>query len=105
MNQLQKLKLLLGNPQESDILLDFYLESAKDIICDIRNTDEVEPKYLKTQLRIAVELYNKRGAEGQIGHGENGLSRTYESADISKSVLNTITPVAKTPYSKVRVVE
>ena len=105
MDQLQKLKLLLGSPQESDVVLDFYLESAKNIICDIRNTDIVESKYLQTQLRIAIELYNKRGIEGQTGHGENGLNRSYDTGEISKALLNTITPVAKTPYSPVRVIE
>jgi hypothetical protein len=68
MNQLQKLKLLLGSPQESDVVLDFYLESAKNIICDIRNTDEIESKYLQTQLRIAIELYTRsRGANWTWG--------------------------------------
>jgi hypothetical protein len=46
-----------------------------------------------------------RGVEGQTGHGENGLSRSYDTGEISKALLNTITPVAKTPYSKVRVIE
>lgn len=105
MEQLQKLKLLLGSPQESDLVLEFYLESAKNIICDIRNTNEVESKYLQTQLRIAIELYNKRGIEGQVAHGENGINRSYDAGEISKALLNTITPVAKTPYTQVKVIQ
>lgn len=104
MSQLSVFKSVLGNPDDDLDVLQFYLDSAKDIICDIRNSDEVEPQYLNTQIRIAVELYNKRGAEGQVGHSENGITRQYEKSDISPSLLNTITPIIKTPYSKVRVI-
>lgn len=104
MSQLEKLKLLIGNPEESDAVLEFYLENANDIICDIRFSTDVEQKYLTQQIKIALELYNKRGAEGQASHGENGIMRTYEKADVSPSLLAQITPIAKTPFSKIRVV-
>lgn len=93
------LKALLSNPPVTDEVLQFYLDNAKDIICDIRNSDYVEDLYLNTQIKIAVELYSKSGAEGQVAHTENGISRTYESGDISASLLNQITPFAKTPFS------
>lgn len=104
MNQLEKLKRLL-NEQENDELLELYLEDAKNIICELRYTYEVEPQYLSTQLKIAMELYSKSGAEGQTSHSENGISRTYEAADISPSLLSNITPFVRTPFSKRRVVE
>jgi len=50
--------------------------------------------YEHIQLQIAVELFSKMGAEGQVGHSENGVSRTYEAADISPSLLKRIVPVA-----------
>ena len=102
MTQLEKLKLILSNPEVSDEVLDYYLENAKDIICEIRNTHVVEQKYLTQQIKIAVELFNKRGAEGQASHSENGTMRTYERADVSYSILANITPVVKTPFSKKR---
>jgi len=102
MNQLQLLKEILGNPTVSDLVLQFYLDRASDVICDIRNSDYVEPKYVRVQLQIAVELFNKNGAEGQTSHGENGINRAYESGDISPSLLKQITPFAKTPFSNVR---
>lgn len=105
MAQLENLKLLLGSPPESDALLQLLLDNASQIICDIRNTDVVEPKYYGVQLSMAIEMYNKRGAEGQTGHGENGISRSYEVGDISLSLLSKITPRAKTPFSTVKVVE
>ena len=104
MEQLEKLKVQLDNPDVDDGILIFCLDRAKDIICDIRNSDKVEPRYLNTQISIAIELYNKRGAEGQLAHDENGIKRTYSSADISKEIIHTITPVVKTPSSKVRVI-
>lgn len=103
--QLQRLKKLVGNPNNEDEILQFCLDNASDIICEIRNSDKVESQYLTRQLNIAIEIYNKRGAEGQTSHDENGLARTYESGDISDSVINKITPVVKTPLSKVRVIE
>ena len=44
------------------------------------------------QIEIAVYLYNKQGAEGQTAHSENGISRTYESADVPESMLRGIAP-------------
>jgi len=103
--QLQKLKKLLGSQNSEDEILEFLLENAAEIITNIRCTDIVEPQYLNTQLSIAIELYNKMGAEGQTGHNENGISRSYESGDISKSVLSRITPRAHSVSDSVRIIE
>lgn len=104
MNQLEKLKLLLENPPVSDDLLQLILDNASEIICEIRNTDIVEPRYLGVQVSMAVEIFNKRGAEGQVGHSENGIDRSYETGDISEGILSKITPRATTPFSTVKVV-
>lgn len=45
-------------------------------------------------LQIAVYLLNKRGAEGETGHTEGGISRTYSSADVPQSLLSRIVPKA-----------
>lgn len=102
--QLQKLKKLLGSQNSEDEILEFCLENAAEIITNIRFTDIVEPQYLNAQIQIAIELYNKIGAEGQLSHGENGINRTYESGDVSKSVLSRITPRARSLTDEVRVV-
>jgi len=104
LSQLSTLKSLLGNPIESDEVLQFYLDNARDIICEIRNSNIVEDKFLTTQIKIAIEMYNKRGAEGEVGHTENGIGRSYEKAEVSSSLLSQITPMVKTPFSPVRVV-
>lgn len=102
MELLQRLKGRI--PEETDeLILDDCLFSAENIIRSKRypfgdGTEKIEPKYLDLQLRIAVEIYNKRGVEGQTAHSENGVSRTYETAGISENLLSEITPVAKAVY-------
>lgn len=58
---------------------------------------EVPEEYDTLQCEAAAYLLNKRGAEGEIAHNENGINRTYEDADLPKSMLNCITPVAGVP--------
>lgn len=105
MRQISRLKTRLGGLEGQDELLKLLLDDAAEIICNIRNSDIVEEQYLGVQIRIAVELYNKMGAEGQTSHSENGLSRTYENSDVSDSLLQMITPVIRTPSSKVRIIQ
>lgn len=56
-------------------------------------TDEVTvvPKrYELLQCEIAAYLLNKRGAEGEIAHSENGISRSYADADIPESLIGNV---------------
>ena len=53
----------------------------------------VPTQYEHIQLQVALELFSKMGAEGQTAHSENGINRTYESADISPALLYRIVPV------------
>ena len=100
MEELSVLKSLLNITDNSqDEILKFYLESAKNVICEIRNSDYVEDAYVTTKIKIAVELYNKRGIEGQLSSNELGIDRGYENSGISKSLLSEITPFIKTPFS------
>lgn len=104
MNQLVLLKSLLDDPNVSDTVLQFYLDRAGEIICDIRHSDKVENKYLTIQVEMAIQLFNQRGAEGQDSHSENGISRGWEKAGISETLLSKVTPYAHTPYTPVRVI-
>ena len=104
MSQLSIMKSLIGAVPESDAVLQFYLDAARDVICNLRDSYEVEPQYLNVQIEMAIELFNKRGAEGQIAHNENGIDRTYEKAHISESLLAKVTPMVRSPFSKVRVI-
>jgi hypothetical protein len=54
---------------------------------------EVPARYEFLQCEIAAYLLNKRGAEGQLIHSENGISRSYGSADVPEAMLNAVTPM------------
>ena len=51
--------------------------------------------YSDIVMDISIYLYNKRGAEGQTSHSENGISRGYEKAGIPDSFVVDIVPIAK----------
>ena len=53
---------------------------------------DVPDKYNTLQCEIATYLLNKRGAEGETSHSENGIGRGYESAGVPESMLKSITP-------------
>ena len=98
MTQLERLKIRIPE-NNNDLELEDVLESAKAVILSRRypfgeQPLEIEDKYKDLQIRIAVELYNKRGVEGQTSHSENGVSRSYASANVSEELLREITPKA-----------
>ena len=100
MKQTEKLTLLkamVGSADSDDVLL-AYLDIAGHKILNRAypfSTDETEvpARYCFLQCEIAAYLLNKRGAEGQTAHNENGISRSYESADVPESLLGAITPM------------
>ena len=96
MTQLERLKIRITE-SVNDMELEDLLESAKAVILSRRFPfgewpEEIEAKYKDLQIRIATEMYNKIGAEGQTSHSENGVSRTYASASVSEELLREITP-------------
>ncbi len=101
--QLERLKILLTiNDVSEDDLLSVLLDFAKQKILDRAypynpEITEVPERYLTKQVEIALYLYNKRGAEGQISHSENSISRGYESADVPESLMRGITPFVEVP--------
>ena len=103
MTVLERLEARTGD--DNDTLLSDLLETAKYAILARRyplhdyptESGEVvlETRYLDLQFRIALDLYNKIGAEGETEHRENGIDRTYESSWISEQLLSEVTPFAK----------
>jgi hypothetical protein len=96
--QLERLKLRIPE-NDNELELEDVLESAKAVILSRRypfgeQPLEIEDRYKDLQIRIAVEMYNKRGVEGQTSHSENGVSRSYSSASVSEELLREITPKA-----------
>lgn len=95
--KLTMLKAMTGEKDES--VLSTYLSIAGNKVLrrayPFDTTQTVVPdKYAYTQVEIAVYLLNKRGAEGQTAHGENGISRSYEDGDVPPSLMREIVPYA-----------
>lgn len=95
--QLQKLQRRID---VDDTIGNDLLDAAYDIIMQRRFPyedwpDELEQRYWGLQIRIAVDLFNKSGAEGEMSHSENGVSRTYGAENVSTDLLAEIIPKAR----------
>lgn len=94
--KIEMVKSMTG--ETSDGVVSAYLKIAGNKICrkafpfDPAVT-EVPEQYSLLQVEIAVYLLNKRGAEGESAHSENGISRTYENGDVPPSMLRQIVPM------------
>lgn len=98
MTESQKLSMLQSMTGEGDMdILLAYLSFAGAAVLNRcypfdKEKKEVPGKYAGRQVEIAAYLLNKRGAEGQTSHGENGISRGYESGSIPESMLSDVLP-------------
>lgn len=98
-DKLAKLTLLIAPDTASEELLLHLLEQSEGIVLNRRypfgvpEGATIPPYHEQIQLRIAVEIFSKMGAEGQLSHNENGIYRSYEAGDISPSLLKQIVPV------------
>lgn len=86
---------------DSDVLTS-YLDEAGQVIINhvypfVDNVETVPTKYHRRQVEIATYLLNKRGADGETKHDENGTNRTYEKASVPDSMLCDIMPYCKIP--------
>lgn len=104
MTEVEKLTLLramVGTPNtdenwSDDVLISYLTIAGRKIINRAYpyndEVTDVPRRYGYLQCEIAAYLLNKRGAEGQTAHSENGVSRSYESADVPESMLSEVTP-------------
>ena len=98
--KLEMLKTITGETDEN--VLTVYLNIAGDVILRRlypygTNNTQVPSPYEVRQIEIASYLLNKRGAEGEISHMENGMSRTYGDSYVPPSYLRGIVPIAEVP--------
>lgn len=97
--KLLSLRMRIEPDAASDDLLSELLEQAGAIVLNRRfpfgypEGMDVPDQYARIQVAVALELYAKRGAEAQVMHSENGISRTYEAGDVSPSLLKQIIPM------------
>lgn len=100
MTDAEKLKMVKAMTGETDEdTLSTYLSIAGNKVC--RKAYPFDPtvtavpdRYAHIQVEIAAYLVNKRGAEGETAHSENGISRSYEDGDVPPTLLREIVPCA-----------
>lgn len=94
--KLAALKAMIGSSDTDEVLSTYLNISGGKIIAKAYPYDteitEVPAQYSCLQVEIAAYLLNKRGAEGQTSHTENGITRQYENADVPTSMLRAVTP-------------
>ena len=105
-SKLEMVRAMCGQDAENapDSLLETYILTAGNAILNRRyplladrNNLPVPDQYAVLQCEIANETFQKRGAEGETTHNENGVNRSYETAGVSSSLLKRVVPCAKVP--------
>lgn len=96
----KKSMLKVITEEQDDTVLSTYLSlAASKVLTRAYPYDptiiEVPDRYAAVQVEIAAYMLNKRGAEGQTSHSENGVSRSYEDGDIPQTLLRQITPMVR----------
>ena len=90
------LKVMVGSSDSDEVLSTYLKLAGRKIIARAYPYDdtvtEVPTQYDTLQCEIAAYMLNKRGAEGQTSHSENGITRAYENADVPSSMLKIVTP-------------
>ena len=94
------LRAIAGQGEE-DSTLSFYLDQARDLILNrlypYMDSEEYSEAFMPTkydhkQVQIAAFLMNKRGAEGETRHIENGINRSYKGAYVPEDMLRDVMP-------------
>ncbi|MBY4798348.1 phage head-tail connector protein [Collinsella sp. AGMB00827] len=93
---------------DAQLVTTAYLPLAERAIMDARHPFSKDPKseawesrFDMLQCEIAADMYNRRGAEGEIAHDENGVNRTWAVSGISRHLLQRIVPKGKVPGNEV----
>lgn len=89
------LAVSLAPDTDTDEVLDNVLADAEALVLNrmypfgYPDGTVVPPRYERIQIQLAVELYSKRGAEGQTSHSENGIARNWGEKSV---LLNRVLP-------------
>lgn len=85
----------LAPDTDTDEVLDGVLADAEALVLNrmypfgYPDGTLVPSRYERIQIQLAAELYSKRGAEGQTGHSENGITRSWAE---KSALLNRVLP-------------
>lgn len=91
---IETIKYLSEETDENTVLAYFNLAKGKVLAqaFPYKDVTELPSKYHSITIEITVFMLNKRGAEGEQRHSENGIDRMYDSSDIPIDLLRKITP-------------
>lgn len=85
-------KSIAPDTAEESVLESTLLDAADMILNKMHpfgypDGTKVPARYERLQVKLAVELYNQRGAEGQTAHSENGISRSWGASKILAQIV------------------
>ena len=100
--KVEKVQTMLDHdPEATDAVVEAYLGIAEDAVLDQLypfgyhvDTVTLPARYHGAQCTLAARYFARRGGMGEVSHGENGVTRTWYSAD-DRDVLSRIIPKAK----------
>lgn len=95
-NRLEKKEVQIDEDDIYDELKLALLEYYNDRHFNPTESEPFEDIYAGIIVQLAISSIMKRGAEGEKGHNEGGVSRTYDSAsDYPLDLTRKIIPLAK----------
>lgn len=101
MDDMKKIYLLeqLSGEKDADVLSTYLLLAESKVLAHLypfgAKGKTIPEEYQMNVLEIAAFLISKIGQEGEVVHSENGVSRTFESGDIPKEMLQKMIPFAE----------
>ena len=103
--KMTELRVLTDSNESDQLLLSFIRQAGYVILTRLypyKDDEEIEatavPKRFEwKQIQVAAFLMNKRGAEGEIRHNENGIVRHYKNAYVPEDMLWDVVPMVGIP--------
>lgn len=100
--KLSMVKTILGIDDNSeDKRITVYLDASKREILSwrysfaVESPDEVPLEYEMTQVHAVIAGYSISGAENQVSHSENGISRSFKYDDMLAYIRSHVVPIVK----------
>ena len=102
-----RISILGASDNESqDDMFEFMLDNAKSVALDTLYPFDLDAELPKTWrmdmwlVRCAIELYNRKDNDNVQSYSENGISVSYWSGKVSKSLLDELIPKAGVPKER-----
>ena len=93
--------LVESDPTATDDVVAVYLNLACNAMLERlfpydpnKGEGDLPVRYEMTQCELAARMWFRRGGQAEISHEENGINRTWASAD-DDDILKRLTPFAK----------